>query len=293
MSKIYDGIMGLVVGDAVGVPVEFRTRDTFNVTDMIGYGAYSQPPGTWSDDSSMTLATVESMARLGKIDARDIMSNFARWLYENEFTPYGRVFDIGYTTRTAICNFKAGLDPKWCGGRKVSDNGNGSLMRILPLAFTDCDDKTIDEIGALTHAHDISKTACRMYIHIARDLLAGKKLKDIIKEIPVERKEFSVLPLIGGMQRNNVRSTGYVVYTLEAALWCILNSKSYRECILLAVNLGNDTDTVAAVAGGLAGIIYGRGGDYGIPDAWIDQIAKKEWIKELCGQFAELFPKYD
>ena len=287
MSKKYDAIMGLVIGDAVGVPVEFRPRDTFNVTDMIGYGTYNQPPGTWSDDSSMTLATVESMARLGAISPRDIMNNFARWLYENEFTPYGEVFDIGYTTRVALSNFKAGIDPKCCGGKKINDNGNGSLMRILPLAFTDCNDETIDAVSSLTHAHDISKTACRIYIHIARQLLEGGRLENIIDNMSIERTEFKMLPLLKKSGRADINSTGYVVYTLESALWCLLHSNSYRECILLAVNLGNDTDTVAAVAGGLAGIIYGRGGTDGIPEEWIRQIARKEWVEGIIKSFED------
>lgn len=287
MSAIYNSVMGLVVGDAAGVPVEFSQRDDYNVTDMIGYGTYNQPPGTWSDDSSMTLATVESMARLGAISPRDIMNNFARWLYENEFTPYGEVFDIGYTTRVAVSNFKAGIDPKCCGGKKINDNGNGSLMRILPLAFTDCNDETIDAVSSLTHAHDISKTACRIYIHVARQLLEGGRLEDIIDNTPVERPEFDLLLLLKKLGRADIKSTGYVVYTLESALWCLLHSKSYRECILLAVNLGDDTDTVAAVAGGLAGIIYGRGGTDGIPEGWISQIARKEWVEGIIKSFED------
>lgn len=289
MSKIYDGIMGLIVGDAIGVPVEFKARGTFTVTNMIGYGTYNQPSGTWSDDSSMTLATVESMARLGAISPRDIMNNFAHWFYENEFTPYGEVFDIGYTTRVAVSNFRAGLNHKLCGGKKISDNGNGSLMRILPLTFTDCDDATVETISALTHAHAISRTTCRIYIHIARELLKGEKLEDIINNMPIDRPEFDLLPLLKKLGRADIKSTGYVVYTLEAALWCLLHSNSYRECILLAVNLGGDTDTVAAVAGGLAGIIYGRGRDNknGVPEEWINQIARKEWVEEIIKSFED------
>ena len=109
MGKIYDGIIGLVVGDALGVPVEFRRRDTYKVSDMIGYGTYEQPPGTWSDDSSLTLATLESIARLGRIEPADIMQNFAKWYFEAEFTPYGEVFDVGSTTREAILHYQMGM----------------------------------------------------------------------------------------------------------------------------------------------------------------------------------------
>ena len=168
MSKIYSGIMGLVVGDALGVPVEFNRRDSFHVTDMIGYGTYDLPPGTWSDDSSMTLATVESIARLGRISTDDIMQNFYRWTDENAFTPYGKLFDIGYATQEAIHRYACGTPARKCGGKGERDNGNGALMRILPLAFTDCRYQMVNAVSGLTHAHEISLEACRIYISVAR-----------------------------------------------------------------------------------------------------------------------------
>ena len=287
MSKIYDGIMGLVVGDAMGVPVEFKQRDTFNVTDMIGYGTYDLPAGTWSDDSSMALATLESIARLGKVDTDDIMKNFVRWVNDNDFTPYGELFDIGRTTRNAIMRYVAGIPAEQCGGMSVRDNGNGSLMRILPLAFTDCDYETVNSVSCLTHGHEISKTACRIYIYIARQLLQGKTMEQIYKCFSIKQSQFERLPKLKELGRDEIKSSGYVVDSLEAALWCVLQSNSYCECILLAINLGDDTDTVAAIAGGLAGIIYGIGGEQGIPQEWINQVARKEWIEELCGKFEQ------
>ena len=285
MSKIYDGIFGLVVGDAVGVPYEFSRRDTFTATDMTGYGSYNLPAGTWSDDSSMALATVESIARLGRISPDDIMHNFYRWTDENAFTPYGELFDIGFATRDAIQRYAGGVSAGKCGGRGERDNGNGSLMRILPLAFTDCRYKTVDAVSGLTHAHEISLEACRIYISVARKLLRGKPLHEIVKMIKPKLSVYERLPVLDTLQRDEISSGGYVVDTLEAALWCNLKSSSYRECILLAVNLGRDTDTVAAIAGGLAGIVYGTGGEKGIPKEWIKQIARKEWIEELCEKF--------
>ena len=285
MSQIYSGLMGLIVGDAMGVPVEFNPRDSFKVTDMTGYGTYDLPAGTWSDDSSMMLATVESIARLGKIDTGDIMKNFVRWVNDGKFTPYGDMFDIGRATRNAIQRYVAGIPADQCGGTAEWDNGNGSLMSILPLAFTDCDYETVNAVSSLTHAHEISKAACRVYVYIARQLLQGKTLEDIYNCFGMKQSTFERLPILKDLTRDEIKSTGYVVDTLEAALWCNLNSSSYRECILLAVNLGDDTDTVAAVAGGLAGIIYGVGGEQGIPEEWINQIARKEWIVELCGKF--------
>ena len=291
MSKIYNGLLGLVVGDAMGVPVEFNPRDSFKVTDMTGYGTYDLPAGSWSDDSSMMLATVESIARLGKIDTDDIMKNFVRWVNDGEFTPYGEMFDIGRATRNAIQRYVAGIPAEQCGGTAEWDNGNGSLMRILPLAFTDCDYETVNAVSSLTHAHEISKAACRVYVYVARQLLQGKTLEEIYKCFGMKQSMFDRLPLLKDLTRDEIKSTGYVVDTLEAALWCNLKSSSYRECILLAVNLGDDTDTVAAVAGGLAGIIYGVGGEQGIPEEWIKQMARNEWIAELCGKFEKSLGK--
>jgi len=295
MTNIHNGILGVVAGDAVGVPAEFKRRDTFEITDMNGYGTYDLPPGSWSDDSSMTLCAVESIGRLGRVDRDDIMQNFVRWLQDGAFTPYGKVFDIGNTTYDAIKRYMGGISAGRCGGRGKRDNGNGSLMRILPLAFTDCKDETIDAVGGLTHAHAIAKTACRIYIRIARELMKGKKPEALLDESSgdsvlslTDRPEFVRLPVLKTLDRDKIRSSGYVVYTLEAALWCLLHTENYRDCILSAVNLGSDTDTVAAIAGGLAGILYGIGGEKGIPEDWINQLAKKDWIIDLCDRMAEV-----
>nr|DAG34233.1 MAG TPA: ADP-ribosylglycohydrolase [Caudoviricetes sp.] len=295
MSKFYNGIMGLVVGDALGVPVEFRKRDTYEVTDMIGFGTYNQKPGTWSDDSSLTLATVESMGRMGKVDPMDIMKNFLDWLEDGWFTPYGDVFDVGGATRRAITRFSKGTKPLDCGGKTRMDNGNGALMRILPVAMLpDNGDKQakIQNVAHLTHAHFISDFACMIYTAIVENLMKGSP-NDVAVLAGIQRykeqldnvsmlSEFGKLEQIEWLERTFVKSSGYVVDTLEAALWCFLNTETYRDCVLAAVNLGEDTDTVAAVAGGLAGIYYGVGGEAGIPESWIEQIARKDWIREIC-----------
>ena len=285
MEKIYNGLMGLIVGDAVGAPVEFLERDSFHLSGMVGYGSHNVPPGTWTDDSAMALATVESIARLGRIDANDIMHNFALWLTKAEFTPYGRTFGVGNTVMRALLKYLDGTPAEECGCPNHGDNGNGALMRILPLAYTDCDDAVIDTVSGLTHAHDISKTACRIYIHIARALLQGREIRDILKNIDIGRDEFHRIPVIEECSRDGISSSGYVLDTLEAALWSLLHSSSYRKCILLAANLGGDSDTTCAVAGGLAGILYGTGGKKGIPETWIAKITRKDWITELCESF--------
>ena len=294
MGKFYESIMGLVVGDALGVPFEFRQRDTFKAEGMIGFGTHNQPPGTWSDDSSMTLATVESMARMHKVNPYDIMKNFDQWFFDGAFTPHGKVFDCGFTTRNAILRFANSASVEECGGRGEMDNGNGSLMRILPLAFVPgVTYEDVFSVSGLTHAHITSKSACWHYVVMAQALLEGcdKETSKRIFRLADLSHPFDRLKLLDSLTRDEIRSSGYVVDTLEAALWCFLNADSYRECVLMAVNLGEDTDTVAAVAGGLAGIYYGIGGDKGIPQEWIDQIVKKDMIKDLCDRFEETFMK--
>ena len=294
--KVYDGIIGLVVGDALGVPFEFKKRDTFKAEKMTGYGTYNQPPGTWSDDSSLTLATVASIGGTGKIDLADIMDNFIMWLNDGAYTPYGSVFDVGRSTRKAIFRYASGVEPLKCGGQTYMDNGNGALMRILPLAFIPHTTQDILNVSKLTHAHEISQTACSLYIYIAGKLIEGTSIKEAICSLaylqPVmQMEEFKRIAYIGELNRDEIRSSGYVVDTLEAALWCLWVTNTYKDCVLTAVNLGVDTDTVAAVAGGLAGIVYGCGGKSGIPTCWINQIARKEWIQSLCDNFESKFSK--
>lgn len=266
-NKLRSAIYGLAVGDAVGVPYEFKMRGSFKATDMIGYGSHNRPKGTWSDDTSMTLATCASIKERGCIDVPDILTKFRAWAYRGEYAIDGCVFDIGGTTSEALRTGK--------GKDNERSNGNGSLMRIIPLAFTDAGDDEIRAVSAITHAHDISETACVCYVHIVRALLRGEKLKDILEsmESPFER-----IKTISTLDEREIKSGGYVVFTLEAALWAVSTTDSYRDAILKAVNLGNDTDTVGAVAGGLAGIIYGF---EGIPVEWVEALKGKDML-ESC-----------
>ena len=161
-------------------------------------------------------------------------------------------------------------------------------MRILPLVFVK--DLTADEVRAvsgLTHAHQISWIACEIYLGFAWCLWHGANPKQALEALHDLPDDFKRLPDIANLKREDIRSSGFVIDTLEAALWCLMTTDNYKDCVLTAVNLGEDTDTVAAVAGGLAGILYGTGGENGIPEEWIAQIARKGWIKDLCDQFFE------
>lgn len=245
IDKLKGAIYGLAVGDAIGVPYEFQSRGTFNCTDMIGYGTNKQPKGTWSDDTSMTLALMDSINRCnGRIDVKDIRKAFKDWMNNADYTPFGDVFDIGGTTELAL-TIGFGIN-------NPEANGNGSLMRTLPLAFIDdITDKEIADVSAITHAHSISKNACIQYVRIAKNLLNGIEVNEAID------KGMGFKLRIKDYTEDNIFSDGYVISTLWAALWAVATTNSYEECILKAINLGNDTDTVGAVAGGLAGIIYG------------------------------------
>ena len=272
MNKMTDAILGLAIGDALGVPYEFEQRGTFTCTDMVGHGTHDQPAGTWSDDTSMTLATLDSLKNNnGKVVTDDIRRNFNDWLRQGDYTADGEVFDAGITTCTALRNGKPAVG-EW-------DNGNGSLMRILPLAFVDCTDDEIRAVSAITHGHWISEEACVIYVHVAKRLLAGEDISSIIPTLNYE-KPFDRLKFINILDISQIKSSGYVVDTLEAALWAVSHEgdweKSFRGDILAAVNLGKDTDTVGAVAGGLAGIIYGLDD---VSD-WVEQLRNKEEIMD-------------
>ncbi|TCX53587.1 ADP-ribosylglycohydrolase family protein [Dehalobacter sp. 14DCB1] len=309
-SNVLNGIMGLCVADALGVPVEFVSREKLKlnpVVNMRGYGTHSQPAGTWSDDTSMTICLADSLIK--GLDYGDIMTKFLMWYDEGSYTSYGEVFDIGISTSKALKRFSDGIEPLKCGGLNEHDNGNGSLMRVLPLLFyiqsiygTDFDEideafNIIHNVSSLTHAHKRSKIACGIYISVASMLLGSMDLKiavelGIYKAAEYYRKQTEFKDELSHFDRlfakgfekldeKVIKSSGYVVDTLEAAIWCLLNSSSYKDCVLKAVNLGEDTDTVAAVAGGLAGLYYGY---ENIPCEWLDTIVKREYIESLSNQ---------
>lgn len=254
--KLHDAILGLAMGDALGVPYEFKKRGTFLCTQMVGDGTHNQPEGTWSDDTSMVLATLDSLkSNDGKIVPKDMFERFNYWLLYGDYTAHGEVFDAGI----AICKALKTGKPQ----TGEYDNGNGSLMRIIPLAFVPCTDDEIRAVSAITHGHRISMDACVIYVHIAKRLLAGESICDIIPTLQYD-KPFDRLHCIDQLSASEIKSSGYVVDTLEAALWAVSHKsseagkeKNFRNDLLDAVNLGKDTDTVGAVAGGLAGIIYG------------------------------------
>lgn len=275
MKTIRDGLYGLAVGDALGVPVEFNKRGTYKLTKMEGYGSWKQPPGTFSDDTSMTLATAYSIKEKKTIALEDIMNNFVAWLENGKFTPDNNCFDIGRTTLKAIETYVATGSIEKAAQTDERSNGNGSLMRILPLIFTDASNNDIANVSALSHGHEISIEGCIIYVYIGREILKGRELKDILKDLKVSQT-YKRLKILDQLEESDIKSTGYVVYSLEASLWCLLKSSSYEEAVLKAVNLGDDTDTIGAITGGLAGLLYGY---EAIPKDWIEALRAKNLIE--------------
>lgn len=300
--KVKDGICGFVVGDALGVPVEFYSRKELEenpVVDMEGYGTYNQPKGTWSDDSSMTIATMYSIVNKKCIDYADIMDEFCKWAFEGKHTPHGERFDIGNTTSRGLDRYRKGEEPLKSGGTSTHDNGNGSLMRILPLAYIpNIDYETIENISALTHGHDRSKIACVLYVEIAKSMLkndltidehinnACEKIKNYYEDNE-ELEEFN--RIFNNDFSEGIRSGGYVIDTIETVVYCLKNTDNYKDAVLMAVNFGIDTDTNAAICGGLAGIYYGFDE---IPVDWIESIYKLDEILSLCEKFEAYCDEY-
>ena len=308
---IKDILFGISVGDALGVPAEFMTREEVRrdpVTGMRGHGTWNQSPGTWSDDSSLTFCLAEALTQPFSLDA--IAGNFVRWYREGYWTAHGEVFDIGKTTQTAIQRIMRGITPEKAGEEDEVSNGNGSLMRILPLVLY-IHDKDITErfdiirqVSSITHRHIRSVLACFYYLEFARLLLDIKDkfavYKTLQKDIPAFMKSVKSGPdetiafgrllfdNIWELPDSEISTTGYVVHTLDASVWCLLTTDSYSEAVLKAVNLGGDTDTIAAITGGLAALLYGY---ESIPSEWIMALARKEDIDDLAERVGEFYRK--
>jgi ADP-ribosylglycohydrolase len=250
----------------------------------------------------MALATLDSLGK-GRVDYEEIMANFERWLFDGEYTPTGVTFDVGGTCRSAIFNHEEGNDALSCGLFSEYSNGNGSLMRIYPFALIClCNrrmmskwEEIIEKASAITHAHPRSVLGCKIYTEILFSVInhpdkesiklalgrAMKKYKSFNEFLCYERifsRGFENTP------REKINSSGYVVDTLEAAIWCLLTTNDYKSCVLKAANLGDDTDTVAAVAGSIAGALYGY---EAIPERWRSALLRRDYIEELCERVYE------
>lgn len=314
MNRIYlNGILGFAVGDALGAPAEFGERwmrDMDPVKEMRSGGVFDVPEGGWTDDTSMTVATLESLKN--GFDPEDMMNRFLAWYRTGEYSWCGKPIGVGKQILKALERYEQSGDIEMCGGRTETDNGNGSLMRILPICLYgylkqkngECSTEDVIQMlhrtSTITHSHMRSKLACGLYYFLVEAVLDKRgDLRECIQE-GLKRgftyydsepelyyyERLKDLEWFCQLGRSEIKSSGYVVDTLEAVIWCLATSDAFRESLLKAVNLGLDTDTIAALAGGLAGLYYGY---EEIPGEWLSVLKKRKELEELCEWFDRRF----
>ena len=311
MISSKDGIIGLAIGDAMGVPLEFYPREKLleNMTvEMKGYGSHNVPKGSWSDDTSMTICLIDAINKTGEIVPKDICDNFVRWLEDEEFTPTGITFDVGRTCWASILEYQRKPEnPESCGQTGEVNQGNGSLMRISPLIYY-CFAKNMDEkeiyttvklVSSLTHRREECIMGCYIYVLYGIELLKGFNIFDAYYNLKekdysmfsqsTQRKYDRVLKeKLDYLNMGDIKSSGYVVDTLEASIWCILVTDSFDEAIIKAINLGEDTDTIGACTGALAGIYYGL---EDVDREWKDDLIRMDYLESICEKFDEILNK--
>ena len=301
-----DILLGTAIGDALGLPIQFLEREVIAknpITTMEGLDQFNIPAGTWSDNTSLSFCLAESLCN--GYDLNDIINKFTKWMYEDYWTPANETFDINYINYFAIVNLRNNGSPHVAGIDNKRGNRDGSLMRILPLVpyILNMEEENrfriIKEISSLTHRHPRSILACialcefaiqyinlqsveKAYQAMQQTILQLLKREMFIEEnIPFKRLIGLSYEEFKNIELKDIHSTEYVIDTLEASLWCIFNTTSYKDAVLKAVNLGDDANTVGAITGGLAGIIYGYDT---IPPEWLEVLAKKDDIIELANK---------
>lgn len=286
-DRALGAFIGLAAGDAVGTTLEFTHRDAQPpVTGMAGGGPFHLAPGQWTDDTSMALALAESLAASAALDARDLMDRFVRWRDEGDCSCTGQCFDVGMTVSDALDRYRRTGDP-FAGSTDPRTAGNGSLMRLAPVALRfwrdrAALDRTAAEQSRTTHGAAVAVDACRAYAAMLADAIAGRPRDEVLAP-----RRFDGAPKIAaivggswrGKRRDEIESSGYVVHTLEAAIWSVAGTRNFRDAVLLAANLAGDADTTAAVTGQLAGALFGL---RGIPDDWVERLAWKDRLIEAA-----------
>ncbi len=294
-DRAIGALLGLAVGDAVGTTLEFTGRDTYRpLTDMVGGGPFGLSPGQWTDDTSMALCLADSLLACGTIDQKDLMNRFVRWLREGENSCTGRCFDIGNTVGSALAQFERDGNPV-AGSTDPHSAGNGSLMRLAPVSIFWSNDRVAAAEAAraqskTTHGAEAAIDACAYFSGILVDAIQGMPKEDLLRPRKIEGADEVVHVASGswkGRSRKDIQSPGYVIHTLEAALWVVDNASDFKEAILLAANLGSDADTVAAVTGQLAGSIWGADE---IPQSWKMRLAWRKHIENLGEQLFDRHP---
>lgn len=297
-DRFLGALLGLAVGDALGTTVEFRSPGTFQpVTDMVGGGPFGLAPGQWTDDTSMALCLAESLIERGGFDPADQMRRYVRWWREGHLSSTGTCFDIGNTVKAALQAFGRTGEP-FSGSTDPRSAGNGSLMRLAPVVLY----FGSDPVRAIEHAGESSRTthgaatcvdACRYFAGLLLGALQGRGREELLSDhftpVPGYWTEHPLAPEIAEIAAGSfkdreppqIKGTGYVVRSLEAALWAFHRSEDFRDGCLLTVNLGDDADTTAAVYGQLAGAFYGASG---IPGEWRRPVSMAEEIGTFAMQ---------
>ncbi|MDO6588144.1 ADP-ribosylglycohydrolase family protein [Salipiger sp. 1_MG-2023] len=292
-DRAVGALLGLAVGDAVGTTLEFTIRDSQGpLTDMVGGGPFHLKPGQWTDDTAMALALADSLAQSSALDEADLMRRFVDWHERGTYSCTGRCFDIGITTRHALARWTRSGDPM-AGSTDPMSAGNGSLMRLAPVAIAHLNDRArLRDVAArqsrTTHAAPEAVDACVAYAECLADAIEGRPRSDVLRN----RSEGYAGAIDGimagswrGKPRTKIRASGYVAHSLEASLWSVARSGSFREAVLIAANLGEDADTTGAITGQLAGALGGAGA---IPPDWL---AKLAWRDRLVAAAEALLSK--
>jgi ADP-ribosyl-[dinitrogen reductase] hydrolase len=287
MDRFRGALLGLAVGDALGTTLEFKRPGTFEpISDMVGGGPFRLKAGEWTDDTSMALCLAESLLERGGFDPVDQLKRYVRWWKQGHLSVNGKCFDIGNTVRDALSRFERAGEP-WCGSTHPKSAGNGSLMRLAPvpmyfLGKPDVLDRCADS-SRTTHGAPEAVDACRYYGGLIDDALLGAA-KDVLL---APRSGFSpkiAAVAAGSYRARRVEGSGYVVRSLEAALWAFHSTDTFRDGALKAVNLGDDADTTGAIFGQLAGAYYGEAG---IPAEWRARLAQRELIETFADRLRE------
>lgn len=310
-----DALLGFAIGDAFGVPVEFLPREEvkkINLKEMVGNDSNEPlnsrwglliPAGSWSDDTSMLISSMDSIViNNGNINYNDIMARFLDWAVHGVYTSFGKAFGIGNIVYKSLERYTKGVAPLDCGGTGIRDNGNGSLMRILPFSLF-CIKKELSEkdtadlisaASSLTHAHDISKMSCFIYTEFLRNIIETKnqilsleRIQEIdysqyFSEEAIKAHRKMLKHNFKFISEDEINSSGYVVDTLESVIYSIINSKNFEAAIETSVSLGYDTDTVGGITGSIAGILYGK---ENIPNKWLNKLKRKDYLIQLSKTF--------
>jgi ADP-ribosyl-[dinitrogen reductase] hydrolase len=296
-SRFRGALLGLACGDAVGTTVEFRSRGSFPpVTDMVGGGPFSLPAGAWTDDTSMALCLATSLIERKGFDARDQMDRYVRWYETGYWSSTGSCFDIGNTVRDSLDHYRDSGDP-YAGPTGERTAGNGCIMRLAPVPMFFYRNQT----SALRYAVESSRTthgatecleSCRLMAGMLMRAFDGETKQGVLNDPnPDAYSSAGLRDIAKGAYRTksetDIRGTGYVVRSLEAAAWCVYATDNFRDAILRATNLGDDADTTAAVCGQIAGALYG---DIAIPPAWVNKLVMADKIQEIANHLFELGP---